>query len=398
MTVSEDPRRCTAFSSRKIGSTSAVTGIVIAMMVSSEQEPAPAEAPKCKSVPSRDRGDEHDRGRRERIHERVLHPAPEEVVVEAVELVPRPRRRCRSCRRQTANRSRAGSRSSSARAGATAAAGRRRRRKGPARACVAPVRTYYDHTIGAIWEGAAQSPSRLLAREDPPAYQQNAGRAACAPRTPVERDAPTCRRPRDLHCARSEAGRPAASGERTNLVQQQSPVPRLQRQREHHVAEHEPAAQDHAPDFRECELLCRIVEMVERVVGHDDVERLVVEWQGAHVSLDQSDVRERFVDRARLETVEHPSRDVERNDARHSRRELERDEAGSGSEIENAVVATRLGHVDDSVAKHAKGVGRGNLFPCLDASVPVVRIVGVGRRAQSARHLKGTLIGPGSRR
>jgi hypothetical protein len=63
-----------------------------------------------------------------------------------------------------------------------------------------------------------------------------------------------------------------------DLLHHETPVARLERQREHHVADHEsPTWAQDPTSLGERKLLARVVEVVERVVRNDECRRLVLE-------------------------------------------------------------------------------------------------------------------------
>ena len=118
--------------------------------------------------------------------------------------------------------------------------------------------------------------------------------------------------------------------------------------------------------------------MVEGIVGDDERRRLVLEGQSAEIGNERLHVVHVVGRRRVVEPLEHPLRDVDGNKLPHARRERESEQPRARAEIDDVVVPSWLGKLDDAVTDREKGGARGNLLPRLHSLVPLVRILAHG--------------------
>ncbi len=178
---------------------------------------------------------------------------------------------------------------------------------------------------------------------------------------PVPEDANNPRRPTPEH--------------RLDLLPHEAPVARVEGQREHHVADHEPPSRlENPPGLGERKLLARIVEMVEGVVRDHKGRGLVLERQPPEIGDERLHVVHAVGSSRVVEALQHPLRDVHRHQLLHVWRERKREETCARAEIDDQVVGAGIGELDDPIADREEGAACGYLLPRLDALVPAVRI------------------------
>jgi hypothetical protein len=167
-----------------------------------------------------------------------------------------------------------------------------------------------------------------------------------------------------------------SSEQRQDLRPDETAVACLERQREHHVADHEPSPRpENPPSLGKRQLLSRVLEVVERVIRDDERRTFVFERQTAEVGNEQRHVLGSVGESRIVEPLEHPLGDVDGNKLPDARRKREREQPRARAEIDNPIILTRLGKLDDAVPDREEGRARGNFFPRLDAFVPAIGIL-----------------------
>ena len=166
----------------------------------------------------------------------------------------------------------------------------------------------------------------------------------------------------------------AAPADGSQLLADDPPVARTGRiEAEHHVADYNAPAGPQEPErLRESLPLVTIRQFVKAVVREYEVSNAIDEWHARHRGEHDTHVGEFGALSLDLQILAHRARAVDGPDLPHTIGDRERQQAGTGAEVDDDLIRSRAGQLEDPIAHRLESRSARQLLGIAHVIVPVL--------------------------